>query len=60
MDLGEGLVPEAKRQNLSSLFFFFLSVEVIRLGQSLWINWDTDMYFEKKDTPALARYAFFL
>lgn len=23
MDLGEGLVPEAKRQNLFSLFFFF-------------------------------------
>lgn len=31
------------------------SVEVIRLGQSLWVNWDVSMYFEPKDTPALAR-----
>ena len=34
------------------------SVEVIRLGQSLWINWDVEMYYEKKDTPAVARYAY--
>lgn len=33
----------------------YISVEVIRLGQSLWVNWDTEMYYETKDTPALAR-----
>ncbi|KAJ7385268.1 Phospholipid-transporting ATPase ID [Desmophyllum pertusum] len=33
----------------------YISVEVIRLGQSLWINWDINMYYEKKDTPAVAR-----
>lgn len=33
----------------------YISVEVIRLGQSLWVNWDVSMYFEPKDTPALAR-----
>lgn len=33
----------------------YISVEVIRLGQSLWINWDTKMYYEQKDTPAIAR-----
>ena len=31
-------------------------MEVIRLGQSLWINWDCNMYYEIKDTPAVARY----
>ena len=36
---------------------FIYSIEVIRLGQSLWINWDASMYYEIKDTPALARYA---
>lgn len=29
-----------------------LSVEVIRLGQSKFINWDLQMYFAEKDTPA--------
>lgn len=38
---------------------FIYSIEVIRLGQSLWINWDASMYYEIKDTPALARYASF-
>lgn len=33
----------------------YISVEVIRLGQSLWINWDCSMYYEIKDTPAVAR-----
>lgn len=28
------------------------SVEVIRLGQSKFINWDLQMYFSEKDTPA--------
>ncbi|KAA8584633.1 hypothetical protein FQN60_008418, partial [Etheostoma spectabile] len=30
-------------------------VEVIRLGQSKFINWDLQMYFLQKDTPAKAR-----
>ena len=38
---------------------FIYSIEVIRLGQSLWINWDASMYYEIKDTPALARYVSF-
>lgn len=38
------------------LIFICVSVEVIRLGQSLWINWDCSMYYEIKDTPAVARY----
>ncbi|XP_032239636.2 phospholipid-transporting ATPase ID isoform X2 [Nematostella vectensis] len=33
----------------------YISVEVIRMGQSIWINWDQYMYYEKKDTPARAR-----
>lgn len=33
----------------------YISIEVIRLGQSLWVNWDVEMYYETKDTPALAR-----
>lgn len=32
-----------------------LSVEVIRLGQSKFINWDLQMYYAEKDTPAKAR-----
>lgn len=31
------------------------SVEVIRLGQSYFINWDLQMYYPEKDTPAKAR-----
>lgn len=31
------------------------SVEVIRLGQSKFINWDLQMYYAEKDTPAKAR-----
>lgn len=31
------------------------SVEVIRLGQSKFINWDLQMYFADKDTPAKVR-----
>lgn len=31
------------------------SVEVIRLGLSLLINWDVDMYYEENDVPAVAR-----
>ncbi|KXJ21363.1 putative phospholipid-transporting ATPase IM [Exaiptasia diaphana] len=33
----------------------YISVEVIRVGQSVWMNWDVLMYFEKKDTPTRAR-----
>ncbi|ESO89585.1 hypothetical protein LOTGIDRAFT_124920, partial [Lottia gigantea] len=33
----------------------YVSVEIIRLVNSLWINWDVKLYYEKKDTPAKAR-----
>ena len=33
----------------------YVSVEMIRLGQSLFINWDRGMYFEKTDQSAQAR-----
>ncbi|CAG0915171.1 unnamed protein product [Notodromas monacha] len=33
----------------------YVSVEIIRLAQSLLINWDEKMYYEEKDTPAKAR-----
>ena len=33
----------------------FNSVEMIRLGLSLMINWDLKMYYEPEDVPALAR-----
>ncbi|KAJ8338934.1 hypothetical protein SKAU_G00357200 [Synaphobranchus kaupii] len=33
----------------------YVSVEVIRLGQSKFINWDLQMYYLDKDTPAKAR-----
>ncbi|CAG5125541.1 unnamed protein product, partial [Candidula unifasciata] len=33
----------------------YVSVEIIRLAHSLWINWDVKMYYAKKDTPAKAR-----
>ena len=33
----------------------YVSVEMIRLGQSMFINWDRGMYYEKNDTPAAAR-----
>ena len=36
-------------------FIFNYSVEIIRLGQSLFINWDANMYYAPKDTPAVAR-----
>lgn len=31
------------------------SVEVIRLGNSFYIDWDSNMYYAQKDTPAEAR-----
>ncbi|NWH66211.1 AT8B1 ATPase, partial [Geococcyx californianus] len=33
----------------------YVSVEVIRLGQSYFINWDLQMYYRDKDTAAKAR-----
>ncbi|XP_053909336.1 phospholipid-transporting ATPase IC isoform X2 [Cuculus canorus] len=33
----------------------YVSVEVIRLGQSYFINWDLQMYYPEKDTTAKAR-----
>ncbi|XP_077989510.1 putative phospholipid-transporting ATPase IM [Glandiceps talaboti] len=33
----------------------YVTVEMIRLVQSFWINWDKSMYYEEKDTPAKAR-----
>ncbi|KAM4719225.1 phospholipid-transporting ATPase ID-like [Anableps anableps] len=33
----------------------YVSVEVIRLGNSFFINWDRKMYYAKNDTPAQAR-----
>ena len=29
-------------------------MEIIRLGQSLLINWDRKMYYEPEDVPAIA------
>ncbi|XP_030624750.1 probable phospholipid-transporting ATPase IM [Chanos chanos] len=33
----------------------YVSVEMIRLGNSFYINWDRKMYYPRKDTPAQAR-----
>ncbi|XP_061553466.1 phospholipid-transporting ATPase ID-like isoform X4 [Phycodurus eques] len=33
----------------------YVSVEIIRLGNSFYIDWDRKMYYPKKDTPAQAR-----
>ncbi|XP_058998420.1 phospholipid-transporting ATPase FetA-like [Mustela lutreola] len=33
----------------------YVSVEIIRLGNSCYINWDRKMYYAPKDTPAQAR-----
>ena len=35
--------------------YLLYSVEAIRLGQSLLINWDCKMYYEPEDVPAIAR-----
>ncbi|MEQ2217865.1 hypothetical protein XENOCAPTIV_024900, partial [Xenoophorus captivus] len=35
--------------------FLCVSVEMIRLGNSFFIDWDRKMYYLKKDTPAQAR-----
>lgn len=34
---------------------FLLSVEIIRLGNSFYINWDQKMFYEPKNMPAQAR-----
>ena len=36
-------------------FMYIFSVEIFRVANSLWINWDAKMYYDKKDTPAKAR-----
>ena len=36
-------------------YWILHSVEVIRLGQSLLINWDCKMYYEPEDVPPIAR-----
>lgn len=33
----------------------YVSVEIIRFIHSQWINWDIKLYYEKTNTPALAR-----
>ncbi|KAM4634801.1 phospholipid-transporting ATPase ID-like isoform 1-T2 [Polymixia lowei] len=33
----------------------YVSVEIIRLGNSFYIDWDRKMYYSKNDTPAQAR-----
>ena len=33
----------------------YISVEMIRLGQSFLIKWDVNMYCKETDTPAVAR-----
>ncbi|XP_060085914.1 phospholipid-transporting ATPase ID-like [Ylistrum balloti] len=33
----------------------YVSVEIFRLVNSFWINWDVKMYYKKVDTPARAR-----
>jgi len=34
---------------------FIYSVEIIRMGNSMLINWDSKMYYAPKDDPAKAR-----
>uniref|UniRef100_A0A8C7XR01 Phospholipid-transporting ATPase n=1 Tax=Oryzias sinensis TaxID=183150 RepID=A0A8C7XR01_9TELE len=61
---------QANSTTLSSFFIFwsyiivlntvvpislYVSVEIIRLGNSFFIDWDRKMYYPKKDTPAQAR-----
>uniref|UniRef100_A0A8B9TIT3 Phospholipid-transporting ATPase n=1 Tax=Anas platyrhynchos TaxID=8839 RepID=A0A8B9TIT3_ANAPL len=41
--------------SLYNFCFISFSVEVIRLGQSYFINWDLQMYYSEKDTAAKAR-----
>lgn len=43
------------RQCVSQFFPVDVSVEIIRLGNSFFINWDRKMYYPKNDTPAQAR-----
>ena len=47
---GVGLVEE-----LNLLLFLPIRVELIRMFQSWWINWDKAMYYAPKDTAAKAR-----
>lgn len=38
-----------------TILYVYYSVEFLRLVQSMWINWDVQMYYKAKDTPARAR-----
>ena len=42
-------------KRIAILYSLIVSVECIRLAQSLMINWDIEMYDEKSDTPASAK-----
>lgn len=46
------IINKTPRQYASRLVF---SVEIIRLGQSLLISWDINLYHEETDTPTMAR-----
>lgn len=48
------LVPYTNEYSITS-FFCFTSVEIIRLGNSFYIDWDRKMYYPLNDTPAQAR-----
>lgn len=50
--IGKRYVLTLSQFNLS---FVRISVEVIRIGQSLWISWDAQMYHDATNTPARAR-----
>ena len=54
-----GIAPLASLWHVTILYWphplIICSVEVIRLGLSLLINWDVKMYYEPFDVPAVAR-----
>ncbi|KAG8599238.1 hypothetical protein GDO81_002957, partial [Engystomops pustulosus] len=52
-DLGENLTELSQFDVVP--ISLYVSVEIIRLGNSFYINWDRKMYYPKKDTPAEAR-----
>lgn len=45
-------LKKKKKRLIFHHFLFLTSVEVIRMGQSKLINWDLQMYYPDKDTPA--------
>lgn len=44
-----------KHKLILLIFFSANSVEILRLGNSYFIDWDRKMYYVKNDTPAQAR-----